>query len=77
MIKFKFCLRTKIVPSANILGFMTMVVQGLFVIFPPFGKVWKPSVTALKTTAITENDHNKAGSNHTYIRQKGQVIIEV
>jgi len=47
------------------------------VVFPPFGKVWKPSLTTLTTTAITEKDHIKAGGNHNYIRQKGQVIIKV
>jgi len=40
------------------------------VIFPPFGKARKRSLTAF-TTTITNSDHNKAGCNNTYIRQKG------
>jgi len=37
------------------------------IILPPLGKIWKSSLTAFATTKITENNHDKADGNHTYI----------
>jgi len=37
------------------------------IIFPPVGKIWKSSLTAFAATTVTENNHDEAGGNHTYV----------
>jgi len=49
-----------------ILGFITMVVQGLLS-FHNLKKVRKPSLTTFTAAAIAKSIHDKTGGNHTNI----------
>jgi len=37
------------------------------VVFPPFAKVWKTSLTTFAAAAIAKDNHSKTGGNHTNI----------